>query len=121
MDLSINTTGKEVEITLLANGRTDSIRWDGIGNLCETLLLKVQELLKRNLADKRKISKIVVSTGPGSYTGLRIGVTVANFVAFCLDVPVVEAGTEDAATKFKAPLIPEYGNIPFITKRRPRL
>jgi len=121
MNLIIDTTGKEVEIALLANGKSDSIRWDGAGNLSETLLLKIGELLKRNSTDKQKISKIVVSTGPGSYTGLRIGVTTANFIAFSLNVPVVETCARSLGTEFAAPLIPKYGNEPFITKQRPRL
>jgi tRNA A37 threonylcarbamoyladenosine modification protein TsaB len=52
----------------------------------------VLELLERMLKEKgrefRDITEIQVEIGPGSYTGLKVGVTIANTLAWALSIPV---------------------------------
>lgn len=56
--------------------------------LSERLLKKVDGLLKEAGADLKDISAIKVKTGPGSFTGIRIGVAVANGLGYALGAPV---------------------------------
>jgi tRNA threonylcarbamoyladenosine biosynthesis protein TsaB len=56
------------------------------------LLAAVDELID----DPRRIERIVVGRGPGSFTSIRIGLAVARSLALTLDVPVAGASTLDA-------------------------
>ncbi|MDW4528990.1 tRNA (adenosine(37)-N6)-threonylcarbamoyltransferase complex dimerization subunit type 1 TsaB [Rossellomorea marisflavi] len=49
----------------------------------------VEQLLKDCDTDVKELTKIVVANGPGSYTGVRIGVTLAKTLAWSLDIPLV--------------------------------
>lgn len=55
----------------------------------EQLLKRINTLLVMNKVSKKHIESIIVHTGPGSFTGLRIGITTANSLAYALSVPVV--------------------------------
>ncbi|KRL66445.1 tRNA (adenosine(37)-N6)-threonylcarbamoyltransferase complex dimerization subunit type 1 TsaB [Companilactobacillus versmoldensis] len=54
-----------------------------------SLLPDIQESLKKSGLSVDQIDRIAVSDGPGSYTGVRIAVTVAKTLAFTLDKPLV--------------------------------
>jgi tRNA threonylcarbamoyladenosine biosynthesis protein TsaB len=49
----------------------------------------VEQLLKECETDPKELTKIVVANGPGSYTGVRIGVTLAKTLAWSLDIPLI--------------------------------
>lgn len=61
----------------------------------EKILILLDDLLKQKNVDRKKIGAIAVSLGPGSFTGLRIGLSVAKGLSFALDVPVVGIPTLD--------------------------
>jgi tRNA threonylcarbamoyladenosine biosynthesis protein TsaB len=52
----------------------------------ETLLPMIEDMLKNCGVDKKKLGKIAVAVGPGSYTGLRIGCATAKGLAWSLDI-----------------------------------
>ncbi len=52
------------------------------------LLSFIDETLKKKKKKIKDIKSIEVNTGPGSFTGLRVGVTVANILAYELNIPV---------------------------------
>ena len=79
------------------------------------------------VSDIRNISAIVVHSGPGSFTGLRIGITVANTLADSLGIPIIgqqgdewmseglirlEQGQDDLM------VMPEYGSLANITVQK---
>jgi len=51
-------------------------------------LLLIDQILKKNKKKISEITEIEVNLGPGSYTGLKIGVAIANTLSFALDIPV---------------------------------
>lgn len=53
----------------------------------------IDEICKDNHIDLESIDAISVSKGPGSYTGLRIGVSAAKGLAFALDKPLISVST----------------------------
>lgn len=61
---------------------------------------------KKSFSD---ITQISVNPGPGSFTGSRIGVAIANALGFTLNLPVNEQ---------RVPIIPVYGQPPNITKSK---
>ena len=54
----------------------------------QKLLPEIDKLLKKKKKTVRDISEIEVNTGPGSFTGLRVGVSVANTLGWVLGITV---------------------------------
>lgn len=48
----------------------------------------INQILKKNKKGLKDLTEIEVETGPGSFTGLRVGVSVANTLAWVLKIPV---------------------------------
>lgn len=67
----------------------DKIEWTGFQNQSEELLSNIDDLLLNHSLTLAGIEKIVVITGPGSYTGLRVGVASANALAFASGLPII--------------------------------
>ncbi len=57
-------------------------------NGSQVLIFIIVKILKKNDKSPADISEIQVNPGPGSFTGTRVGVAVANALAFALDIPV---------------------------------
>ena len=55
----------------------------------EKLTIIIQELLKNNNIEYKTLAAIGINKGPGSYTGLRIGTSVAKGMCFALDIPLL--------------------------------
>lgn len=83
--LTIRTDKPEAEIGLY-NDHAQLVykTWQAHKKLAETFHKKLQEITP--LSD---IEGIVIYKGPGSFTGLRIGLSVANALAYSLNVPIV--------------------------------
>ncbi len=65
-------------------------RWESGKDLAEGLLGFLRDKLAENGAGFRDITEITLMTGPGSFTGLRIGAAVANTLAHELGVPLYD-------------------------------
>lgn len=94
--------------------------WRADRNLARDLLGHVEALVE----DWKKLEGIVVFEGPGSFTGLRIGITVANALADSLSIPIVGVRDEtwaDDGIRLLADgtdqqiVLPFYGSEPHIT------
>jgi tRNA threonylcarbamoyladenosine biosynthesis protein TsaB len=85
MILFINTSDKD-RITLGLDGKmfTAEARQDK----SQKLLPFLHDLLKKEKINIKDISEIKVNTGPGSFTGLRVGLSVANTIAWVLNIPI---------------------------------
>jgi len=59
----------------------------------QSILILIDSLLKRSGLNLINIDKIKVNNGPGSFTGVRVGVSVANALSFLLKIPVNEKKT----------------------------
>ena len=60
------------------------------------VLEDADELLRAGGVERSELTGIVVGTGPGSFTGMRLGLAMARGLAFALDVPVAGVSTLDA-------------------------
>ena len=65
----------------------------------QMVLPMIEEILAQHKLKLTDITAITVATGPGSFTGLRVGATVANVLGYLLDIPV---------NRKKARAIPTY-------------
>lgn len=93
--LNIETATKNCSVSLAENGNILAMEELNDGNYshAEKLHVFIQNVLDK--ADKTfsDISAIAVSKGPGSYTGLRIGVSAAKGLCFALDAPLISIST----------------------------
>ena len=60
------------------------------------VLLDVDDMLREAGLEARDLDRIAVGTGPGSFTGLRMGLATARALAFSLELPVAGVSTLDA-------------------------
>ena len=75
----------------------------------------IEELLRETGTDKHSLDAVAVSKGPGSYTGLRIGVSTAKGICYALDKPLISIGTlESMAHGMKLQSFPEKTGLPVI-------
>ena len=78
--------------------------WEGGREMAEGLHKFIFDKLQENNADWKDISEITFFSGPGSFTGLRIGAAIVNTLAHELQVPLFDhKGTRHDV------IIPEYG------------
>jgi tRNA threonylcarbamoyladenosine biosynthesis protein TsaB len=80
---------------------TSALVWDGevLGELASrpmTVLEDVDALLRRGGVRDSQLEGIVVGTGPGSFTGLRMGLAIARTLAFSLEIGLAGVSTLDA-------------------------
>lgn len=62
--------------------------WESIRNQSKELLPEIDKLLKAEKIKPEQLKGVVVNIGPGSFTGLRVGVTIANGFGYGLNIPV---------------------------------
>jgi len=95
--LAIETSGERGGVALLApDGSILELELEeGLAH-GRTLVPAMAELLRRAALVPRELSAVAVSVGPGSYTGLRIGVTAAKALAWAVGLRVVAVSTLEA-------------------------
>jgi len=90
--LTIRTDNPEAEIGLYEDAtQLAYVTWTAHKQLAETIHLKIAQLLDTKGHTLHNLQGIACYEGPGSFTGLRIGLTVANALAQGLGVPIVGA------------------------------
>jgi len=97
--LTIRTDNPEAEIGLY-NGEQQLAyeKWMAHRQLSDTLHHKIEDALKTQGKTWQDVAGIVAFEGPGSFTGLRIGLTVANALSYSIEIPVVAAKGDDWIT-----------------------
>ena len=85
MTLYINTSSNEKVVIGLDSERFERIPEDKHAQAVLPFILETLESQDKTIQD---ISEIEVATGPGSYTGLRVGVSVAQTLGWALKIPV---------------------------------
>jgi tRNA threonylcarbamoyladenosine biosynthesis protein TsaB len=94
--LYIETSAKNCSVALSQNSELLFNKVDTAGSSHSVQLgLFVDEALKVVESKGRKLDAVAVSSGPGSYTGLRIGVSLAKGVCYALDIPLISVPTID--------------------------
>jgi len=91
--LTIRTDKPEAEIGLYDGEKQLAYEtWLAHRQLAETMHGKIEALLKKQQKDWSDVQGIVCYEGPGSFTGLRIGLTVGNALAYSYGIPIVATG-----------------------------
>lgn len=127
MIIAIRTDGAYAELYLFdtTGNEIANKKWDAGFELSGQILTEAKSLLTKHKKDFIDISGVILYKGPGSFTALRIGISVGNALAYANNVPVVGANgsnwlKDGLKTLSKAKtgkyIVPEYGAPPHITK-----
>lgn len=127
MILLLDTSTGTCKLTFVQGSEIKQHEWQADRTLAKNLLRYLEEKLSERSASWHDITGIGVMKGPGSFTGLRIGMTVLNTLADALQIPIVGETGEDWEEKAIKRLqsgeneqivLPEYGREANITKPR---
>jgi len=100
MKLFIDTSNSEKIVVGLDDERFTA---DAREEKAQMLLAFIDEVLKKKNRKIKDITEIEVNTGPGSFTGLRVGLSVANTIGWVLGIPV-----NGKDIKKDGPVLPQY-------------
>jgi tRNA threonylcarbamoyladenosine biosynthesis protein TsaB len=91
MILVLDTATRRPVVALAdGNGKVLAERtWESKHRHGEELLARLNEAMADAGAQRRDLAGVVVGTGPGSFTGLRIGLATAKTIAYALSIPIV--------------------------------
>jgi tRNA threonylcarbamoyladenosine biosynthesis protein TsaB len=88
--LAIDTAAPRLALALLSAGnRLDTLVEPMAQGQAERLFPAIAELLARNRVAYADLNRVAVTTGPGSFTGLRIGLSAARGLALALNIPII--------------------------------
>lgn len=127
MILLLDTSTPVCKLTLIDGDSRVEEQWQADRTLAKELLGYLHGKLEAQEKTWQDVSGIGAFRGPGSFTGLRIGLTVLNTLADALSIPIVGATGDDwqaeAMQKLRAGdnekiVLPEYGSDAHITKPR---
>jgi len=76
----------------------NDISWEAHRQLSNTIYEKIQSLLASQKLELAQIEGLVCFKGPGSFTGLRIGLSAANALAYAVNASIVSTDSEDWIT-----------------------
>ncbi|MBT8319527.1 MAG: tRNA (adenosine(37)-N6)-threonylcarbamoyltransferase complex dimerization subunit type 1 TsaB, partial [Gramella sp.] len=102
--LCLETATTNCSVGIAKDGRLIALKEDNSKNYshAEKLHVFINEVLSDAGVIAKDLDAIAVSKGPGSYTGLRIGVSSAKGLCYSLDIPLISVPTLDLlAYKFK--------------------
>ena len=95
--LAIDTATQVSSVAVLKEGRLlAELTMQGKLTHSETLLPHIEQVLKMAAVAKEELTGIAVSNGPGSFTGLRIGLAAAKAMSYVLGIPLVGVSTLQA-------------------------
>ncbi len=90
ISLFIDTSLSDVSIALLKDNKILSKIHEEIPGLHSVYVTKyIEDILKDNKLSPKEVDEIIVVNGPGSFTGIRIGVTIAKMYAYLCNLRIV--------------------------------
>ncbi len=109
--LAIDTTAVTAAAALVENGHIlGAYQQNGTLTHSETMLNMVENLLANAHLTADDLNLLAVSAGPGSFTGVRIGVSIIKGLAFGKTVPCVPVSTLDALSENLRPMAEAFGH-----------
>ncbi|HSP12545.1 MAG TPA: tRNA (adenosine(37)-N6)-threonylcarbamoyltransferase complex dimerization subunit type 1 TsaB [Salegentibacter sp.] len=93
--LCLETSSTNCSVAIATEDGVFALKEDKSNNYshAEKLHVFIDEILKENQLKVSDLDAIAISKGPGSYTGLRIGVSAAKGLCFSLDIPLISIST----------------------------
>lgn len=124
--LALRTDKPEAELYIYKDNKIlEEIKWEAHLKLAETLNQQIDRILNKSSISYDDLSGIAIYKGPGSFTGLRIGMSAANTIAYAQDIPIVAQSGVDwiesaiqnlSSGKNDKVAIPDYGGPAYTTQ-----
>ena len=94
MELSIDTSSNVAGIALSTDGEVVAEQiWYTTQNHSSELIVNIEQLLGQQSCTMQSCKAIMIATGPGSFNGLRVGISAAKGFALALNIPIVGINT----------------------------
>ncbi|TKC10632.1 tRNA (adenosine(37)-N6)-threonylcarbamoyltransferase complex dimerization subunit type 1 TsaB [Pedobacter polaris] len=119
--LQIETATQVCSVAISLNGETIALKEETAQNIhAARSTLFIEDVMKTAKLKYADLDAVAVSKGPGSYTGLRIGVSTAKGLCFALDKPLIGINTLQMMANGFLIKHPNYGGLicPMIDARR---
>ncbi|RRO23203.1 tRNA (adenosine(37)-N6)-threonylcarbamoyltransferase complex dimerization subunit type 1 TsaB [Flavobacteriaceae bacterium 14752] len=118
--LCIETSTTNCSVALAKDGQLITIQEDDKKEYshAEQLHLFIEKVVKASDLKMTDLDAIAISKGPGSYTGLRIGVSTAKGLCYALDIPLISISTLKVLAKQVVQQSSQHPIIPMIDARR---
>ena len=117
-ELLIDTCNQTLSIALVCDNKLVACeKLAGFKNHAETVMVVIVELVRQVKWQPQDLEQIGIAIGPGSYTGVRIGVTVAKTLGYALQIPVKCVSSLELLA-YTALDIPNTLVVPMIDARR---
>lgn len=108
--LTIDTSSnQEIKVGLKISGKEYIIKQKIGVQKAQVVLPMIDKILKRHNLGPKNLTVIQINLGPGSFTGLRVGVSIANALSFLLKIPINNRKVGELVE-------PKYGNFSFFPK-----
>ena len=113
--LLLDSANRDLNVGLAKDNQIiDRISYQAWQRQSELMAVEVDAILKRNNISAKDIGEVVVTIGPGSYTGIRIALTIAKTLAFALNLKIY------AVSSLISQKAPHQGTISVINARSNR-
>ena len=118
--LHIETATKVCSVALSVNGRLVAIKESTSDAYIhgESLTLFIEEVFRTANLKIENLAAVSISSGPGSYTGLRIGVSTAKGLCFALQIPLIQIPTLASLTQLCRNEVPTQNLLAALDARR---
>ena len=118
--LHLETSTKVCSVALSREGKLVQLTESHDENYShgEKLTLFIEEVLSKEKIDSSSLSAVSVASGPGSYTGLRIGVSVAKGLCYSLKIPLIAVDSLTSLAQIAKLKHPNQTILPMIDARR---
>lgn len=113
--LAIECTHAALSVAVMNEGVMAESRSADWKKAAETLVPLIEEVMAKSVLELRHLDCIAISSGPGSFTALRIGMAIAKGVAYGLGIPLIPVPTMPAMA---ASLQPESGTVMAVVPSR---
>lgn len=118
--LHIETATKACSVALSKNGNLIALEEinDGEYSHAENITLLIQKAIEKAGIEMKDLNAVSVSSGPGSYTGLRIGVSTAKGICYALSIPLIAIDSLQALAQLGFEKYPNQTICALIDARR---
>ncbi len=105
-DLILDSSNKSLLVGLSKdNILIDKIEYDAWQKQSEYMTSELNNLLKRNSVDPKEIGCVLLTIGPGSYTGIRIALTIGKIFSYALNIKIYPYSSLQILKSLKKPSI----------------
>lgn len=117
--LGIESSSRKLSVGLMKDKIFSELSSEKINDTANSLPILSKQIINKALLSFEDLDAICISAGPGSFTGLRIGMSYAKGIALALNIPIVPISTFDSLThdntfKKLSVLIYSHGNTFYI-------